>query len=393
MSESASMTSKVPLYLLSGTLGLCAGFAVSGEMRGADVEFPKDLRPAHSIATSQRIHSEAEKNRLTAYGLRIVSEGMPTDAYRFIQYFDQLHPDDQEHLKELMHSNMHDDPEKTGQFIQTLAKAFYDRDPGEALDFLAMFSRSSPIIDIERYLLADLIEKDPSLLRSVLLKWQVEELYGSEQQLQQIAAIYAEKSDIDLRRWIAWLGDLEPETHWDLYRGGFEALARYTNPDQSSIVLETLMPSISTDKGLWHVAGILIGQRARDRPEEAAAALAALPVGPWKDEALSYFLLEAGLHNPDVAVALLSAPGFLDTFAMEWEEVDEQVVLTGRAITQEASEVFFDRSLEYLLESAINSDPEVVLRSADSFYDPELQKRYREAANEVLERPRLSSGL
>lgn len=326
--------------------------------------------------------SPSEAQRAVAFCRKTIESGIASDLARFLASLETIHPDDREYLLSLLVNATHEDPDKYGALVQDVSIAFYRQDPKKAFSFLESFSRSKPIVDVERYLLKEALKTDSKAIQVYLQDRLEEDLILNPGHLEQLASIYGNERKENSREWTDWLTSLDPEKDWDLYRNGLISMARHAAPKDREKLLSNLKDLAIESERMWDGPSELIASQTLDEPEKAAAALIDLPAGPWKDYALEEFLYVAGGHHPQHGIDLMSDPHFLENFHHGWTYQNNHLVFAESAKTSQ--EQFFDTALQILLSTALRSDPEAVLKSAPSFYDRELQTSYQEVAEGLV---------
>lgn len=364
----------------AAVVSFCGGFLLEVQSRmnpESDLDDPR--------TTSDRNLSSERALARANYCSKVVEDGEAEDLEKFLQHLATLSPDDEEFLLNELDLKFHHNPEKYGSLIQDLSQIIFATDETKAFDFMLWFSRAKPLLDVERYLYARSLEKDPSTVLSYFEAHVEDAGYDCGPQLEQVASIYTNEKRAELGQWLEWLDELDQEEQWDLVRGGSEATARHAAPEQRKDLLDHFVSKAATNKLLWHLPSVLIEAQVLDDPETAALNLRELPTGPWKLEALENFLLTIGEVDPQVGVDLMVDPLFMENFTESWTLEDGKVIALDEAAGGPASrEAFFDKSLGALLDSIGGNAPEVVLSSSESFYDPELRKIYRQGAVRII---------
>lgn len=377
---------KGSLCLVCGAASLAAGY-FSDRLPSTSPANPS-TSSSESIVNqpfSEREVSLIEARKATSSCEKIISEGDPEKAAEFIAYLDQLHLDDRRFLLDRLAEHFELDHEKLNNLVQALALEFFKRSPEESLSFLAYFARYPAVVDVERHLLTRFLEQDPAELKRLTIEHTKNRGLEIEPRMRQIAAIYANEQKENFTDLTSWLGGLDPSEDWDVYRSGYEAIAIHASPDQRESFLKSVMEQLTEVESLSHIPALLIATQAADDPKEAARNLTNLPSGPWKAEALNSFLIEAGNSNPEEGVQILSDPGFLDGFFQpnSSEEAPASVDFELGDLNPGEKD-FFDSALEHLLSTAIVTEPELVLASAGSFFDPKLTEDYQRVAKRLM---------
>jgi hypothetical protein len=208
----------------------------------------------------------------------------------------------------------------------------------------------------------------------------------SEPQLLQLAAIYAEEGKPEFGDLVKWARGMTGEPERDIQRAAYEAIAKQAPAGEREKVLRALMEKVPSEPRFQSLPSILIGNHAREAPEEAAQWLNSLEDGQWKIIALSQFLSNTALHHPQAGMDLMNRESFIAEFL---PSVPAEAETDGHAGHEQETapsraEAFYDEALNYFLETALAKDPQIVLDSADAFYNPEKRELFRDAAKRAL---------
>lgn len=370
-------------YLLSATLGLAFGcgaviFLNSQEKNNADLAGKGSQNSSNTQTNSASLRSQASE------ALKLAEKADPQTAEKFLEYWLGLHPDDRDYIIGQLGQDFFSDGDKYYDFIRDFTLALYQADRTLALSTVAVFPREERIRTLERHILNDWVSDKPETLYENFLTNANENLAINESQLFQLAAIYSNErleEFEDYYKWMASLGE-KGTGAGHMQRSAYEAMSNHVPAEFREELFHDLMNRSLTDHRFRSFPALLIGNHAKESPEEAVTWLDGMEPGPWKDEALFRLLGTTGESHARIGADLMNRESFMEEFAVAWtEHEDGTVELAPADISLEKRQAFYDSSLEYFLDTALSHDPELVYESAEAFYNPELKENFQFAAN------------
>ena len=373
--------------------GLAAGIVIgAGAFRAVPAggaSSQKKIRVAKQAPASDRTLGdyESELRKVASQAENLASAGKVGTAADFLDALVRLHKDDRDFILGTLHGNYDGNPDQMHPFVKEVALLSFERDRESGLDFIAGFPREQGILNIERHLMTKWVRKDaPGLLALYQARASGPSRSGSEPQLLQLAAIYAEEGEPEFGELVKWARGMTGEPERDIQWGAYEAIARQAPAGERESVLRELMEKVPSEPRFQSLPSILIGNHAREAPEEAARLLDSLEDGQWKIIALSQFLSNTALHHPQAGMDLLNRESFIAEFlpSVPPESGEEDHVTREHEAEQSRAEAFYDEALNYFLEAALAKDPQIVLDSANAFYNPEKRELFRKAAKRAL---------
>lgn len=351
---------------------------------GAKPSSERPTRSPHVTTVTTQQTSLPDAN----LALKLAKQGDPAYAEAFLDNLVGLHGDDRDFILGNLHRHFFDNPDQYFDFVKTIAFLDYERNPSGGLDLISAFPREARIRDVERHLLADWVAKDSSSLFSLLEHRADAEQIINDSQLFQLTAIYGQEQAENFTDFVDWANSLEGEAGRNLQWACYQALSQLTPKDKRELIYKETLKKSYADARFSAFPANLIEQHTRDAPDEAQQWLETMRTGPAKALSLDRFLSAVAEYHPQVGADLMNRETFLDEFAIGWVETEEGEVIANdsTAISQEERERFYDNALAHFLGSTLNTAPELVLESAEAFYDEEHRVDFQNAAIESMER-------